>query len=72
MYSAKVALDRKGSVNRSVVHGVFGVLLASKISLKRGMPNVTFFADTPALRERAETDLAQALADLDGAQLRLD
>jgi 5-enolpyruvylshikimate-3-phosphate synthase len=30
------------------------------------------FANTPALRERPETDLAQALADLDGAQLRLD
>ena len=31
-----------GPLNRNVVHGVLGVLLASRISLNRGMPSVTF------------------------------
>ena len=36
-----------------VVQGVFGDLLASSISLNRGIPSVTIFAETPALRNAA-------------------
>ena len=60
MYSAKAAESRYGARKRTVVHGVLGFLLASRISLSRGMPSVTFLAATPELwkaagKEKEET-----------------